>query len=110
MSNEKALQQLQHSKVCIAATTKILGDKWTPMLLFALSRQRLRFSGLQQEMGGVNPRTLSARLDKLEAAGIIKRSVFPETPPRVEYALTSRGQDLLPVVKAMIAWADRHTA
>jgi DNA-binding HxlR family transcriptional regulator len=98
----------QRNKVCIAATTKILGDKWTPMLLFALSEQSRRFCELQTDAGGVNPRTLSARLDNLESAGIVERKVYPEVPPRVEYGLTNKGRDLLPVIKSMIAWADQH--
>ena len=98
----------QHDKTCIAATTKILGDKWTPVLLFALSDKSRRFCELQTEAGGVNPRTLSARLDGLESAGIIERTVFPEVPPRVEYALTAKGCDLLPVIRSMITWADKY--
>jgi DNA-binding HxlR family transcriptional regulator len=95
-------------KVCIANATCILGDKWTPLLLFALCAQSRRFCELQDEAGGVNPRTLSARLDKLEHEGIIKRTVYPATPPRVEYCLTQKGHDLLPVLHAMIDWADKY--
>lgn len=108
MSTTHIAQDGQHSKTCIAATTKILGDKWTPMLLFALADCSRRFCELQEDAGGVNPRTLSARLDNLEAAGIVERTVFPEVPPRVEYGLTDKGRDLLPVIKSMIAWADKH--
>lgn len=108
MSNNTSMTTGQHGKTCIAATTKILGDKWTPMLLFALADQSRRFCDLQTEAGGVNPRTLSARLDGLEQAGIVKREVFPEVPPRVEYSLTDKGQDLLPVLQTMIHWADKH--
>jgi DNA-binding HxlR family transcriptional regulator len=96
-----------HNKSCVIATSKIVGDKWTPILLFALADGNKRFCELQ-ETGGINPRTLSARLDNLEAAGIIERTVFPEVPPRVEYVLTTKGSDLLPVIENMIAWADKH--
>lgn len=98
-----------HNKSCVAATTKILGDKWTPLLLFAMAGQARRFCELQDETGGINPRTLSARLENLEATGIIKREVFPEVPPRVEYTLTDKGRALLPVIESMIAWADKYT-
>lgn len=108
MSNATQVISGQHGKTCIAATTKILGDKWTPMLLFALVDQSRRFCDLQTEAGGVNPRTLSARLDGLEEAGIVARQVFPEVPPRVEYSLTDKGRDLLPVLQGMISWADKH--
>lgn len=99
-----------HGKVCMAATTKIVGDKWTPMLLFALADAPKRFSELQTEAGGVNPRTLSSRLDFLETVGVVERTVYPETPPRVEYALTKKGRDLLPVIQSMIAWAEKYPA
>lgn len=108
MSNITQVTTGKRDKLCIAATTKILGDKWTPMLLFSLADRSRRFCDLQTEAGGVNPRTLSARLDGLEKAGIVKREVFPEVPPRVEYSLTSKGQDLLPVLQSMINWADKH--
>jgi len=108
MSNSTQVTTGPHGKTCIAATTKILGDKWTPILLFALAEQSRRFCDLQSEAGGVNPRTLSARLDSLEQTGIVKREVFPEVPPRVEYSLTAKGQDLLPVLQGMINWADKH--
>lgn len=97
-----------HNKTCIYATTKILGDKWTPLLLFAMATKPRRFIELQTEAGGVNPRTLSARLDGLEQSGIVTRTVHPETPPRVMYALTQKGEDLLPVIRSMIAWAEKH--
>jgi DNA-binding HxlR family transcriptional regulator len=97
-----------HNKSCMLATSKILGDKWTPMLLFALADGDRRFCELQDGAGGVNPRTLSARLDNLEDAGIVARTVYPEVPPRVEYALTDKGCDLLPVIKSMITWAEKH--
>lgn len=108
MSTMNTTTSGQHNKTCIAATTKILGDKWTPMLLFALADESRRFCELQEDAGGVNPRTLSARLDNLEAHGIVERKVFPEVPPRVEYGLTAKGRDLLPVIESMIDWAAKH--
>lgn len=106
--SKHANQVDQHNKTCVFATTKILGDKWTPLLLFALAAHPCRFSELQAEVCGVNPRTLSARLDNLEQEGVITRTVYPETPPRVVYALTQKGADLLPVIRCMIAWAEKH--
>lgn len=110
MTSSSSTKVLAYEKSCVAATTKILGDKWTPMLLFALADAPKRFCQLQDDAGGINPRTLSARLDMLERAEIVKRSVFPEVPPRVEYALTEKGRDLLPVIQSMITWANEHCA
>lgn len=95
-------------KICIAWATQIIGDKWTPMLLFALVDSSMRFGELQTAVGGINPRTLSARLGALEEAGIISRAVHAEVPPRVEYNLTEMGQDLLPVIQSMIDWGDKY--
>lgn len=107
MSNDTTITT-GHNKSCVQATSKILGDKWTPMLLFALADGNRRFCEIQEDAGGVNPRTLSARLDNLEAAGVVERAVYPEVPPRVEYSLTDKGRDLLPVIKSMISWAEKH--
>ena len=95
-------------KTCIAWATQIIGDKWTPMLLFALADQSHRFGELQVAVGGINPRTLSARLDMLEQNGIIARAVHAEVPPRVEYSLTQMGEELLPVIQGMIDWGDKY--
>lgn len=108
MSNALPNNTIPQNKACVVATTKILGDKWTPVLLFALAEGDRRFCELQNDTGGINPRTLSARLDNLEAAGVIVRTVHAEVPPRVEYALTDKGRDLLPVIETMIAWADKY--
>jgi DNA-binding HxlR family transcriptional regulator len=110
MSRDNITDANTQDKSCVIATTKILGDKWTPILLFALAERNLRFSELQEESGGVNPRTLSARLDAMEQKGIVKRTVYPEVPPRVEYALTAKGKDLIPVLKSMIDWAYKYDA
>lgn len=95
-------------KSYVATTTKIMGDKWTPMILFALSEKSLRFCELETAAGGINPRTLSARLDCLETSGALSRKVFAEVPPRVEYTLTKKGQDLLPIIQDMIQWAKKY--
>jgi len=95
---------------CVAYATEIVGSKWTPLLLYALSNGRNRFGQLQEAVGGVNPRTLSARLDSLEHDGIVTKTTFNEMPPRVEYTLTAKGQDLLPIIESMIVWGEKHGA
>lgn len=95
---------------CVAAAAKILGDKWTPMIIRALSEGKLRFCQIQDRAGGVNPRTLSAKLIMLEEAGIITKSVFAEVPPRTEYCLTDKGEDLIPILQQMATWGDKYLA
>lgn len=95
-------------KGCIAAAASILGAKWTPQILYALFYGVGRFCELQKEVGGVNPRTLSARLDELEDAGVVEKITFAEIPPRVEYVLTPKGRDLVPILEGMVAWSAKH--
>jgi DNA-binding HxlR family transcriptional regulator len=93
---------------CIAVAVAILGDKWTPLLVRGLSEQAQRFCQLQDAMGGVNPRTLSARLARLEHCGIITKTTYNEVPPHTEYALTAKGRDLLPILASMAAWGQKY--
>lgn len=67
-----------------------------------------RFCELQTEVGGVNPTTLSSRLTDLESRGIIKKTTYPEVPPRTEYELTPKGKDLVPVLRSMAAWGEKY--
>ncbi len=86
----------------------ILGAKWTPQLLYAMHGGTSRFCEMQKEVGGINPRTLSARLDELERCGIVEKTVYAEMPPRIEYALTQKGQDLVPILERMAEWGVKH--
>ena len=95
-------------RASIAATAEIISSKWTPQLLYALANGVHRFCGLQKEAGGINPRTLSARLDELERAEIIEKIAYAEVPPRIEYNLTQKGRDLLPILDCMVTWGDKH--
>lgn len=92
---------------CVKAATSILGDKWTPQLLrFIANEGKVRFCHLQDLVDGINPRTLSARLDSLEKNGIIEKS--PTTSSRCEYGLTLKGRDLIPVLDEMWLWGDKY--
>ena len=70
-------------------------------------RGRSRFCELERSLAGISPRTLSLRLRALEEEGIVERHTFPEVPPRVEYALTHKGQALLPIIDDMRAYGER---
>lgn len=95
-------------RTCVAAAAAIVSSKWTPQLIYALSNGVRRFCELQKEAGGINPRTLSARLDELELEGIVEKISFAEVPPRVEYTLTQKGEDLLPILERMVVWAEKY--
>lgn len=93
---------------CIKAATAILGDKWTPQLLrFFINEETVRFCQIQDLVGGINPRTLSARLDQLEGQGIITK-LHSSNTSRCEYTLTSKGKDLLPILRSMETWSTKY--
>jgi DNA-binding HxlR family transcriptional regulator len=85
----------------VCRTADIVCGKWTLLLVRELSEGRSRFCELERSLTGISPRTLSLRLRGLEEEGIVERHTFPEVPPRVEYALTAKGQALLPIIEGM---------
>ena len=88
---------------------EIIGNKWTALILRDLFKGPKRFCELEKSVGNINPRTLSQRLDALESHGIVTKATFAEVPPRTEYALTQKGQDLLPILKQMAAWGTKYS-
>ena len=92
----------------VAAAAAILGAKWAAEIIYWLSSGARRFSQLEKHVVGINPRTLSARLDALEAAGIIVKKSRPRLPPRIEYVLTQKGKDLLPILQQMYQWGSKY--
>jgi DNA-binding HxlR family transcriptional regulator len=91
----------------VLATARIVSGKWTLLVLRDLADGSRRFTELQRSLAGISPRTLSLRLRVLEEEGVVVRREFPEMPPRVEYALTEKGLDLLPIVEAMRDYGSR---
>ena len=89
-------------------TLGILGDKWSAIILWTLNEGPKRFSEIQVSTEGINPRTLSQRLDMLEAEALITRKEYKEYPPRTEYSITKKGADLSPIFQEMMRWAKKH--
>lgn len=101
-------ESLEPKSGCIASAMEIIGSKWTALILRDLSSGPKRFSELEKSVGSINPRTLSQRLDDLERHNIVTKHSYAEVPPRIEYTLTSKGEDLVPVLRAMSAWGDKY--
>jgi DNA-binding HxlR family transcriptional regulator len=85
----------------VVHTAELVGGKWTLLLVRDLAAGRSRFCELERSLAGISPRTLSLRLRALEEDGIVERHTYPEVPPRVEYSLTQKGFDLLPIIESM---------
>jgi len=88
------------------AAAQMIAKRWTPLIVRALLPQPRRFTEMTGIIGGLSDRLLSERLKELESCGIVERRVYPETPVRIEYALTDKGRELDQVVVAIQRWAD----
>src|SRR5271168_3561351 len=87
-----------------------IGDKWSVLVVTRLGEHPQRFNELRRSIGGISQRMLTLTLRGLERDGLVTRTVFPTIPPRVDYALTSLGRDLLEPVSALGEWATRNQA
>ncbi len=88
----------------VTATARIVGRKWTLLIIYHLLERPRRFCELQELLGGVNPTTLSQRLKMLESAGLLHRHERLTVPPWVQYELTEKGEALRPVIESMANW------
>jgi len=93
----------------VARTLDLIGERWTILLLRdLLLHGPRRFQDFQASLPGVAPNILSARLKAMEDNGLVRRELYNERPPRLEYVLTELGMSLGPVVKAMRDWGNKH--
>lgn len=92
----------------VNVTLKVIGGKWKPLLLWLISQNTMRFSELQKSMPGVTQKMLTQQLRELELDGLVKRTVYPVVPPKVEYSLTDYGKTLHPVLESMAIWGETH--
>src|SRR5208337_5535088 len=92
----------------VEAALDVIGGKWKPLILWALGDNVLRFNELQKGLPGVNTKMLTKQLRELEGDGVIRRTVYPEVPPRVEYAITDFGRTLIPILQALCTWGAHY--
>lgn len=85
-----------------------IGDKWTIMVVGGLSNGPMRFNALQRLIDGVSHRMLTLTLRGLEQDGLVKRTVYPTVPPKVEYQLTDVGRSLIEPLSALSSWAQKN--
>jgi DNA-binding HxlR family transcriptional regulator len=91
----------------VCRTAEVVCGKWTLIVIRDLAEGPSRFCELERSLEGISPRTLSLRLRALEEEGIVERHTFPEVPPRVEYALTEKGEALVPLIDDMRRYGTR---
>src|SRR4051794_36640043 len=96
-----------NSQCPVCRTAQVVCGKWTLLVIRDLAEGSSRFCELERSLEGISPRTLSLRLRALEDEGIVERHTFPEVPPRVEYALTEKGEALVPLVEDMRRYGTR---
>jgi DNA-binding HxlR family transcriptional regulator len=98
------------SECPVARTLDLIGERWTILLLRDLLLQGpRRFQDFQTSLRGIAPNTLSARLKSLEDHGLVRRQLYNDRPPRLEYVLTDKGKSLGPILKAMRDWGAKHS-
>ena len=88
----------------VATTVALIGSKWKLLIMRNLLARPWRFNELKKDLEGISQKVLTDSLRSMEADGIIIRTVYPEVPPRVEYALSELGESMRPIIKSMEVW------
>lgn len=92
----------------VATTVALIGSKWKLLIMRNLLSRPWRFNELKKDLEGISQKMLTDSLRSMEADGIITRTVYPEVPPRVEYALSELGESMRPIMNAMEAWGTAY--
>ena len=102
--------KLSRTSSPVEATLSFMSDKWKVLILRDLLTGTKRFGELKKSIGSISQKVLTSNLRAMEEDGLLKREVFAEVPPRVEYTLTDRGRSLEPIIDAMCVWGEAHMA
>ena len=92
----------------VATTVQLIGSKWKLLIIRNLLARPWRFNELQKSLEGISQKILTDSLRSMEKDGIITRTVFPEVPPKVEYALSELGESMRPILDAMEQWGNGY--
>ncbi|WP_321971039.1 helix-turn-helix domain-containing protein [Paratractidigestivibacter sp.] len=90
----------------VATTVQLIGSKWKLLILRNLMMRPWRFNELRRDLEGISQKVLTDSLRSLEADGLVTRTVYPEVPPRVEYALSELGETMRPIMKSLEDWGN----
>ncbi len=92
----------------VATTVALIGSKWKLLIIRNLMSRPWRFNELKKDLEGISQKVLTDSLRSMEADGIITRTVYPEVPPRVEYALSELGESMRPIIESMAAFGTAY--
>jgi DNA-binding HxlR family transcriptional regulator len=98
----------RRSRCPVSCTLDLLGDRWTLLVVRDIVRGKRRYGDFLDSPEGIPTNILAERLKRLVAAGVIESKRYSDHPPRMEYVLTQKGEDLRPVLRAMVEWGVRH--
>jgi DNA-binding HxlR family transcriptional regulator len=102
----------EESKMCICPLgdlIDLISKKWALLVVNSIGNHgTLRYNEIMKNLNGINPRSLSDRLKELESAGLVKKEIFAEVPPRSEYTLTKDGRDLRKAIVPLMEWVNTH--
>lgn len=105
------MEDLSFQSSCpVSDALSIIGGKWKVIIIHHLDGQVKRFNQLMRDMPNITQRMLTLQLRELERDGLVYRHDYHQVPPRVEYSLTQQGQTLIPVLNAIHAWGEAHSA
>jgi len=96
------------SKCSLTRSMAVIGNKWKPIIVYVLQKRRVRFGQLDAIIPLITRKVLTEQLKELEEDGLIKREAFGEIPPRVEYSLTEKGLELLPILNLIVVWNEKY--
>ena len=94
----------------VATTVQLIGSKWKLLILRDLQARPWRFNELKKDLEGISQKVLTDSLRSMEEDGIVIRTVYPEVPPRVEYALSDLGESMRPIIDVMQRWGLEYQA
>ena len=94
----------------VATTVQLIGNKWKLLIIRNLLNRPWRFNELKKDLDGISQKVLTDSLRSMEEDGIVTRTVYPEVPPRVEYALSELGETMRPILSSMEQWGTNYKA
>lgn len=97
---------VKKSKCPLTMSLEVIGGKWKPLIIYNLNRSTKRFGQLDATIPGISRKVLTDQLSQLVKDKLVIRTAFAETPPRVEYCLSPKGKELVPILKGIAKWGN----